>query len=61
MDAARGEEGTAGIWDAEEDLRHFVAPGVVASMVAQVKPLIQGPPGERLYALYEPKPVSRQA
>ena len=57
MDAAQGEYGTVSVWDSEADIQRFVASGLLAPLIARVKPLLQGPPAERIYAVYEPKSV----
>ena len=57
MDAAKGEYGTVSVWDSEADIQRFVASGLLAPLIARVKPLLQGPPAERIYAVYEPKSV----
>ncbi len=55
-DAAKGEYGTVSVWGSEADIRRFVESGVLAPLIAEVKPLLKGPPVERIYTVYEPKP-----
>ena len=57
MDSAKGEYGTASVWEGEADIRRFVESGVLAPLIARVKPLLKAPPVERIYAVYEPKSV----
>ena len=61
MDAEKGEYGGVSVWDSEADLRRFVESGVLGPLLGRVKPLLKAPPVERLYAVYEPKAVSRTA
>ncbi len=55
MDPAKGEYGGVSVWESEEDLRRFAESGVLAPLIARVKPLLKEPPVERSYQVYEPK------
>lgn len=54
-DPATGEYGTVSVWESETHMRRFLESGALAPLIAQVKPLLKGPPVERIYAVYEPK------
>ncbi len=57
VDRANGEYGGVSVWESEEDIRRFAESGVLAPLIARVKPLLTAPPVDRVYAIYEPKPV----
>jgi quinol monooxygenase YgiN len=55
MDVEKGEYGSVSVWESEEDIRRFAESGVLAPLIARVKPLLKETPAERIYQVYEPK------
>ena len=55
VDRVKGEWGGVSVWESEEDIRRFAESGVLAPLIARVKPLLTAPPVDQIYSIYEPR------